>query len=134
MELGNEMYEVPGSRLRELSQGMKLSNMIKECVEDSIRWFPGEAQTPQNLALCLAGEVGEVANLLKKVVRGSTTMDEILPNLTEEVVDVLIYLCNLMGNPVFKDVDWERIWFDKREYNETRFNREPWFPVGDERV
>lgn len=131
-----EMYEVPGDRLRELSKGMKLEIMIQQCVSDSTRWFPGKAQRIENLVLAVAGEVGEVANIVKKVVRGSITMEEAIRvhNLPEEIIDTLIYLCNLMGAKEFAGIDWEDIWRRKREYNESRFTREPWFPEGDERV
>lgn len=95
--------------------------MINECVEDSARWFPGKAQRIENQVLCLAGEVGEVANLVKKIIRGSEKFDEVEGYLAEEIVDVQIYLCNLMGNPVFANVDWEEVWRQKREYNESRF-------------
>lgn len=40
----------------------------------------------------LVGEVGEFANLHKKVRRGDLTMAEALPQLGEELADVLTYL------------------------------------------
>ena len=95
----------------------------QQCVADSNRWFPGEAQELPNLVLCMAGEVGEVANLVKKVVRGSITIEEAMDKgLAEEVIDVLIYLLNLMGAKEFKDVDWMDLWYRKRQFNEARFN------------
>lgn len=112
---------------------MNLGRMVLQCVADSARWFPGEAQSVANLTLCLAGEVGEIANLVKKVTRGSLTFEEATDpsfmgedgesTLQEEIVDVLIYLCNLMGHESFKDIDWHAIWNGKREYNEQRFGR-----------
>jgi NTP pyrophosphatase (non-canonical NTP hydrolase) len=100
-----------------------IEHMVRDCVEDSKRWFPGEAQEMPNLVLCIAGEVGEVANIVKKVVRGSLRMEDAMETLPEEIVDVLIYLCNLMGHETFKDVDWRKIWDNKRQFNEMRFNR-----------
>jgi NTP pyrophosphatase (non-canonical NTP hydrolase) len=99
---------------------MNLLQMIDECTQDSERWFPGN----QDLAfttLAMAGEVGEVANIVKKVVRGSHELEVVLDDLTEEVVDVLIYLCNLMGAKEFDGVDWSVIWDRKRRFNENRF-------------
>jgi NTP pyrophosphatase (non-canonical NTP hydrolase) len=111
---------------------MNLGEMVFDCTSDSNRWFPGEAQSLANQVLCMAGEVGEVANFVKKITRGSITEAEALDpeytvnilgkdTLQEEVVDVLIYLCNLLGNPAFKDVDWQQVWEDKRDFNEQRF-------------
>lgn len=100
---------------------MQLGDMVGDCVEDSKRWFPGKAQQLPNLVLCLAGEVGEVANIVKKNVRGSMLTTEMLEILPEEIVDCLIYLCNLMGHEDFQHVDWEAIWNAKRQFNEERF-------------
>jgi NTP pyrophosphatase (non-canonical NTP hydrolase) len=38
------------------------------------------------------GELGEAANVLKKVRRGDLTLDEARPKLTMEFADVVIYL------------------------------------------
>lgn len=101
---------------------MYLPEMIEQCVSDSKQWFPG-AQTLPHMVLSLAGEVGEIANIVKKVQRGSTSLKD--PNIQEElaleVIDVLVYLCNVMGNEAFKDVSWERLWNEKRAYNQSRF-------------
>jgi NTP pyrophosphatase (non-canonical NTP hydrolase) len=116
----------------EEGNAMNLEDMIKQCVADSRCWFPDErAQALPNQALCLAGEVGEVANLVKNIVRGSLTIEKAMSKhymasldkdtLQEEVVDILIYLCNLMGNEAFKEVDWQAIWEEKRNFNEARF-------------
>lgn len=40
----------------------------------------------------LTGELGEYANLRKKVLRGDLTMKEALPALADELADVAIYL------------------------------------------
>lgn len=101
---------------------MDLGDMIQQCTEDSVQWFPNMKQDPAFLTLCLAGEVGETANLIKKVVRGSVTWDEaIVAGLPEEIIDILVYLCNLMGHETFKDIDWEEVWNSKRTINEARF-------------
>lgn len=38
------------------------------------------------------GELGEAANVLKKIRRGDHTLDEARPKLTQEFADVVIYL------------------------------------------
>lgn len=103
---------------------MNLGHMTTQCTVDSTRWFP-EAQKLDTMVLCLAGEVGEVANLVKKVIRGSITVEDAMDQgLAEEIIDVLIYLCNLMGLKEFDEVDWKQIWDAKRAYNKERFNNE----------
>jgi NTP pyrophosphatase (non-canonical NTP hydrolase) len=101
---------------------MFLNDMIEQCTSDSDRWFPGKAQELANLTLCMCGEAGEVANLVKKVVRGSVSIEDARPFLAEEIVDVLIYLCNLMGSKDFESIDWKQIWDEKRKFNEERFS------------
>lgn len=67
---------------------ISLNQLIADCSADSNRWFPGKAQTLGNQVLCMAGEVGEVANLVKKVIRGSVELDDVRSELAEEIVDV----------------------------------------------
>jgi NTP pyrophosphatase (non-canonical NTP hydrolase) len=101
---------------------MNLFGMIEQCSNDSKRWFPKTQDDLGFMTLAMAGEVGEVANLVKKLVRGSITIEEAMEmGLEEEIVDVLIYLCNLMGMPEFNDTDWATIWNNKRAFNEDRF-------------
>lgn len=110
---------------------MNLEEMIEQCTADSKRWFPITVDNIPLLALCISGEVGECCNLVKKIERGSLTVEEATnvefmnnlgkDTLQEEIVDVLIYLCNLMGAKQFANVDWNKIWNDKRAFNENRF-------------
>lgn len=71
----------------------------QECFEDSTAWFGGELV--DNLAhqiLALCGEVGETANLLKKIQRGSIQFDEeSRGDLIEEMTDVFIYVVNIFN-------------------------------------
>jgi len=98
-----------------------LGDTIQECVEDSARWFPGKQQLPF-LVLALAGEVGEVANVVKKIERGSHQLDEGLTfDLAMEIVDALTYLSVIMGHPTFSKIDWDEMYRIKRAYNESRF-------------
>jgi len=99
---------------------MNLGGMIMQCISDSKRWFP-KSQTIPLLTLCIAGEVGEVANLVKKVERGTLRMEDAMETLPEEIIDIMIYLANLMGHEQFTDVNWKKIWDDKRNYNRMRF-------------
>ena len=53
---------------------------------DGSDWSPGEWSN------AVLGELGEAANLLKKVQRGDMTMDEARPHLAKEFADVVTYL------------------------------------------
>lgn len=96
--------------------------LSRQATKDSRRWFPSSISLNHH-TLGLVGEAGEVANIVKKIDRGSSSIDDpaVKEHLAEEVVDVLIYLVNLMGLEEFKDVDWMQVWYQKRQFNEERF-------------
>jgi len=102
---------------------MNFGAMVEDCTADSQRWFPGKTQSVAFMTLAMMGEAGEVANIVKKIERGSSRLNDpaVKEHLTEEIVDVLIYLCNMIGLPEFADVDWGQVWDAKRRFNEDRF-------------
>jgi NTP pyrophosphatase (non-canonical NTP hydrolase) len=53
---------------------------------DGSDWSPGEWSN------AVLGELGEAANLIKKVKRGDLTMDEARPALAKEFADAVTYL------------------------------------------
>jgi NTP pyrophosphatase (non-canonical NTP hydrolase) len=90
-----------------------------------------DIKTEQDLALrleyltnALAGEVGEVANLVKKVVRsvvygrGDLRLDDVRQELAEEIADVFTYLLTIAG---LLGLDLEKIYLQKLEKNRKRF-------------
>lgn len=95
-----------------------LNDLVKTATEDSERWFPDTASQLDFMALALAGEVGEVANIIKKVMRGTDDFDKVLDDLEEEVTDVFIYLMCLAG---VLGMDLEAAYAAKRAKNEERF-------------
>jgi NTP pyrophosphatase (non-canonical NTP hydrolase) len=99
---------------------MSLTDIAIQCIADSKRWFPEHAEDVGYLALCMAGEVGEFANLVKKGIRGTHSLndDEFRRAMAFELTDVFIYLMNLAA---VMDIDLGRIYQIKREYNEQRF-------------
>lgn len=101
---------------------MDLSNLVKQCQEDSDRWFPSISKDLPFTVLALVGETGEMANLVKKVVRGSVSLEKIKDDLGEEAVDVLIYLCMVFSA---LDIDIEKVYTEKRAKNELRFGHGP---------
>lgn len=69
-------------------------------------------------ALGLAGEAGEVANLVKKFDRGDFSFEELLEQLRGELADVLIYLFKLSYQ---SGIDLEQAFLDKLALNRVRF-------------
>ncbi len=50
------------------------------------------AWQPNDWMTAVIGELGEMANVLKKVRRGDFTLEEALPKLEQEAADVVIYM------------------------------------------
>ncbi|MFF9564355.1 hypothetical protein ACF1AJ_13510 [Leifsonia sp. NPDC014704] len=71
--------------------------------------------------LSLAGEVGEVANLVKKYDRGDFGFDTLISELPGELADVAIYLMKLAYQ---SGIDLEKAILDKMSYNESRFPKD----------
>ena len=100
-----------------------LEFLARQCLEDSERWF-GDAPKKVHyslsfLTLCLSGEVGEAANVIKKVERGSVTfVEEVKEAYTMEIVDAFVYLLNIAG---VLGIDLEEKYYEKRAFNEERF-------------
>lgn len=100
---------------------MNIQEMAEQCLKDSDEWFPNQSRQPDFLVLCLFGEVGELANEVKKVLRGTHRFDDQLPKIKEEATDVLIYLLNFMA---IMGIDIEKEYNDKRQFNVSRFGHE----------
>lgn len=95
-----------------------LYQLADKCMADSKRWFPDSHADLSMYALGIAGEAGEVADLVKKIARGSLTVTEAIDDLREELIDVLIYiLC--VGNLLH--IDWDVEYAKKFQINEMRF-------------
>ena len=92
--------------------------------EGNFRW--NEKVTDSNieilefLLVSLTGEVGETANIVKKIVRGDFKLGEKKEELTEEITDVFIYLLKLSYQ---LNIDLEKAYIDKMKKNRERFLR-----------
>lgn len=75
-------------------------------------------QDLEHLAVCLAGEVGEFCNVLKKITRGDHSWDSSKPILSEELADIFIYLLKISNQA---DIDIEQEVLKKIEKNKSRF-------------
>lgn len=99
-----------------------LFKLGKQCVEDSERWFGDQAivySIPHH-TLALAGEVGELANIVKKIDRGSLDIKDanVRYQLMMETTDVFVYLLNIAG---LLSLDLEKSYLHVRSLNEQRF-------------
>lgn len=96
-----------------------------QALQDSGRWF-GDSDIVYSVpfhVLALAGEVGELANLIKKVERGSLDWNsaEVRHNAMMELTDAYVYILLIAG---IMGVDLERSYAHVRALNEKRFSAE----------
>lgn len=70
------------------------------------------------LMVSLTGEVGEVANIVKKIVRGDFKLEEKKSDIEEELADVFIYLLKLSYQ---LNIDLESTYVKKMGKNRERF-------------
>ena len=73
----------------------------------------------EHLIVCLLGELGEFANILKKVSRGDFSLEEVKDDLDEELVDTFIYLIKISNQ---FNVNLEKGYLAKLEKNKKRFS------------
>jgi NTP pyrophosphatase (non-canonical NTP hydrolase) len=95
-----------------------------EMRENSERWFPelhaGDLDLKIFYALGLAGEVGEVANEIKKGCRGHVVNGVRHADIGAELADVFTYLLLLAGE---LGVDLYAEYVAKRDFNERRWGQ-----------
>lgn len=96
-----------------------LDEIIASAKNDNQAWFPDVAQDPFFMTACMAGEVGEVLNHLKKVARGTHNYSaEMHEEVAEELADVLTYLASVAG---MLGIDLADEYWKKRAKNDVRF-------------
>lgn len=88
--------------------------------KDSPHYWPQHETGHEYLGICLAGEVGEVCNELKKFSRGDYTKDETARLIFAELADILIYLVMLAQ---YFGISLEEAYKVKKEWNEQRFRK-----------
>lgn len=70
------------------------------------------------LTVALAGELGEFANIVKKIARGDFDINEKRKDISEEVADIFAYILKISYQ---LDIDLEQIYLDKMKKNKERF-------------
>jgi NTP pyrophosphatase (non-canonical NTP hydrolase) len=92
------------------------------CRQDSFEWFPQVANNLVHQTLAMAGEVGEVANIVKKLERGDLNLRDASTKiaLVNELTDTYIYLLNIAG---MLNLDLSRTFYQIRSKNSIRFGK-----------
>ena len=72
----------------------------------------------EHLLVCLMGEVGETANIVKKITRGDVSFNQKFSELAEEITDIFIYTIKLIYQ---LDINIEEEYIAKMARNEERF-------------
>lgn len=99
-----------------------LVKLAKQCGEDGDKWF-GDSPIAHSVpyhALCMCGEAGEFANIVKKIERGSLDIHtpKVRYDLAMELTDVFVYMLNLAN---LLHIDLEQTYMIVRANNEKRF-------------
>lgn len=98
-----------------------INEIVDQCGEDSANWFPKLALDTEFMALAAAGEVGELCNLVKKVKRGTHTLEDLSGKIVAEAMDAIIYLFNIL---YIEDQDAAALYEHIRNNNVKRFSHE----------
>lgn len=72
----------------------------------------------EHLLVCLFGELGELANIVKKIKRGDFPYREKQSDISEEITDALIYLIKISN---YLNIDLEEEYLNKLAINKQRF-------------
>lgn len=106
----------------EIAELISMQRSFDEAHATRFEWSQAasEQQTQPLLyiALALAGEVGEIANIVKKLERGDYTYSQAMMLLEDEAADVLIYLLKLSYQT---RIDLEQAFVAKLHKNRERF-------------
>ncbi len=108
-----------------MKERSELYNLAQQSISNSNRWF-GDSHAGTSIVhmvLAMCGEVGEVANIVKKIDRGSLSKDSssVQYDLAMEMADVFIYFLNICA---LLHIDPQKIYEQKQAINEKRFTTE----------
>lgn len=102
-----------------------LKAIADQCVEDTQRWFGDKkhVSTINHQTLGMCGEVGEFANIVKKIDKGQLNLRDAktIVRLAEEAADIFTYLMSLCG---MLNIDMEKVYINVRANNNRRFTED----------
>lgn len=106
----------------DIKQIIKLQSEFDAGHASKMRWDERISEDNLNLLehllVCLVGEVGECANLIKKVVRGDRSYTSVRNEFSAEIADTFIYLLKICSQT---GIDLESEFLKKLEANKSRF-------------
>lgn len=74
----------------------------------------------EHLIVCMLGEFGEFSNIVKKIKRGDFNLSEKKDELSEEFIDIFIYLIKISNQ---LNINIEDEYFKKMKKNEKKFKK-----------
>ena len=101
---------------------MKIQEQFDNMHTSKFNW--NEKITDENiemlefLLISLFGEIGETANIVKKVIRGDFNLVDVKDEISEEIADIFIYLMKLCNQ---LNIDLEGSYLKKLSKNKNRF-------------
>ena len=104
------------------SKLVSLIALSEQCLDDTQRWFGDKSinnLNHQTLGMC--GEVGEFANIVKKIDKGQLKLGDATTKirLAEELADIFTYMLSIAG---LLNIDLEKAYTGVRKNNERRFS------------
>lgn len=106
----------------DLNELVEMQRRFDSVRETTFPWsLPISAENSSALThnvLALAGEVGELANLVKKFDRGDFSFEDLKKSMPGELADILIYLIKISYQ---SGLDLEKAFTEKLHQNEMRF-------------
>lgn len=107
-----------------LQQIIDLQREFDQAHRGSIPFYsrigPKNVSDLEHLIVAVVGELGEFANITKKIRRGDLAYDSGFQALSEELADVFIYIIKIAGQ---MGVDLEKQYIAKMKKNTRRFKR-----------
>lgn len=97
--------------------------LSQDASKQSARWFgdTGKEKDLVHMSLALCGETGELANIVKKIDRGSLDAGDshVRFEMTMELADVFVYVLNIAA---ILGIDLLRAYEQKQIENQRRFS------------
>lgn len=108
----------------ELNDLIRLQRQFDEQHAKNFQWDEKVSEENLNmlmfLMISLAGEAGEMAGIIKKILRGDLSLNSSLPAISEECADIFAYLIKMCYQ---LNINMEDAFLQKLEKNRNRFQK-----------